>query len=96
MRSEGLTHAQEALARWHTAINQMLSQGVESGDFAERSVAFVPTVLETLSWHMVNSSDATERTVDDAVEFLLAAVLSRRGTFAADADRRVDLACRWR
>ena len=75
VRSEGLTHAQEALARWHTAVATMLRQGVEAGDFAERSVAFVPTVLETLSWHMVNSSDATERTVDDAVEFLLVAVL---------------------
>jgi AcrR family transcriptional regulator len=76
VRSEGLITAQEALARWHVAVTHMLTQGVKSGDFAPQAVAFVPTALETLSWHMVNSKAATERTVDDAVEFLLAAVLT--------------------
>jgi len=76
VKSEGLTSAQEALARWHTAVTQMLEQGVESGDFAAQAIPFVPTALETLSWYMVNSRGATERTVDDAVEFLLAAALS--------------------
>ncbi len=76
VRSEGLTSAQNALTRWSTAVTQMLQQGVESGDFAARAVPFVPIALETLSWHMVNSKGATESTVDDAVEFLLAAVLT--------------------
>lgn len=76
VKSENLTHAQAALARWHAAINRMLAQGVASGDFAPQAVPFVPSALETLSWQMVNSRAATERTVDDAVEFLLAAVLS--------------------
>jgi len=76
VRSEGLTTAQAALARWHAAVTHMLNQGVESGDFAETAVPFVPSALETLSWHMVNNRGATESTVDQAVEFLLAAALS--------------------
>jgi AcrR family transcriptional regulator len=76
VRSEGLTSAQEALARWDAAIRLMLRQGVESGDFAAPAVAFVPATLEMLSWQMVNRRDATERTVDEAVEFLLASVLT--------------------
>ncbi len=76
VKSEGLTSAQAALARWNTAISQMLEQGVKTGDFAAHAVPFVPSALETLSWQMVNSRDATEQTVDDAVEFLLAAVLT--------------------
>ena len=76
VRSEGLTRAQEALARWHTAVTHMLNQGVGSGDFTAQAVPFVPSTLETLSWHMVNSRGATEQTVDDAVEFLLASVLT--------------------
>lgn len=73
---EGLAEAQSALARWNAAIALILGQGVASGEFAARAVPFVPTALETLSWHMVHSPDATESTVDDAVEFVLAAALS--------------------
>ncbi len=76
VKAEGLTRAQVARARWHAAINLMLEQGVRSGDFASHAVPFVPSALETLSWQMVKSREATERTVDDAVEFLLAAVLT--------------------
>jgi hypothetical protein len=76
VKSEGLTHAQAALARWHDAIDLMLSQGVASGEFAAPAVQFVPSTLETLSWQMVNSREATEQTVDDAVQFLLASVLA--------------------
>jgi AcrR family transcriptional regulator len=76
LKSEGLTHAQAALARWHAAIGRLLRQGVESGHFAAQAVPFVPSTLETLSWQMVNSRKATERTVDEAVEFLLVSVLT--------------------
>ncbi|MCZ3389254.1 MAG: TetR/AcrR family transcriptional regulator [Actinomycetia bacterium] len=84
VRSGGLILAQEALARWRTAVTRMLEQGVEPGEFAAHAVPFVPIALETLSWHMVNSKGATERTVDDAVDFLLAAVL----TSSRDVRRR--------
>lgn len=76
VRSEGLTSAQAALARWRTAVTSILEQGAESGDFAASAIPFVPTTLETLSWHMVNSAGASEGTVDDAVDFVLAAVLT--------------------
>lgn len=80
IRAEGLTGAEEAQARWNVAISQMLQQGVAAGEFVESAVPFVPAALETLSWQMVKSRDATERTVDDAVNFLLAAMLiSSRG-----------------
>lgn len=76
VRSEGLTEAQRALGRWTRSIKAILKQGVESGEFAPGSVRFVPPVIETLSWHMVQSSSATGKTVDDGVRFVLAAVLA--------------------
>ena len=72
----GLTEAQRALGRWTRSIKSILKQGVESGEFAPGSVRFVPPVIETLSWHMVQSSSATGKTVDDGVRFVLAAVLA--------------------
>jgi AcrR family transcriptional regulator len=75
VRSEGLREAHAALHRWQKAIAEILRQGVVAGQFAPQAVPFIPTVLETLSWHMVHSADATEATVDDAVELVLAAVL---------------------
>ena len=75
VKSEGLTDAQRALAKWNRSIRAILKQGVQSGEFNEGAVRFVPTVVETLSWHMVRSSSATGKTVDDGVRFILAAVL---------------------
>jgi hypothetical protein len=76
VRSEGLSDAQTALARWHRAIGQLLQQGVEAGQVAGNAVPFVPTVIETLSWHMVHAEDASETSVRDAVELVIAAVLA--------------------
>lgn len=76
IRSERLGEARKAVNRWNEAIGQILSQGVASGEFSPSAVPFVPKTLETLSWHMVNARDATEDHVDEAVEFLLAAMLS--------------------
>jgi AcrR family transcriptional regulator len=77
VRNEGLVAADRALARWNRAINLMLRQGVESGEFISGATRFVPTVVETLSWHMVMEPDAGEATVDDGVRFVLGAVLRR-------------------
>lgn len=74
--SEGLSEAHAALDRWHDAIGRILRQGVRAGQFAPSAVPFVPTMLENLSWYMVHAPGATEAAVDDAVEFLLAAVLT--------------------
>jgi AcrR family transcriptional regulator len=73
--SEGLLDAQAALRRWHEAIDQLLQQGVAAGEFAASAVPFLPTVIETLSWHMVHAADASTTNVDDAVELVLAATL---------------------
>ena len=81
VRSEGLTDAHKAVARWNRAIRSILKQGVDSGEFEKGSIRFVPPVIETLSWHMVHSPTASGRTVDDGVRFVLAAVMS-----AAPAD----------
>jgi AcrR family transcriptional regulator len=78
IKSEGLTDAQKAVTKWTRAIRAILKQGVQSGEFSEGAVRFVPPVVETLSWHMVHSSSATGKTVDDGVRFVLAAVLSQR------------------
>jgi AcrR family transcriptional regulator len=78
VRSERLVGARAAVKRWNAAIGLILRQGVASGEFSESAVAFVPAVLETLSWHMVYTKDASEETVDDAVRFLLAAALEPR------------------
>lgn len=75
VRSEGLSDAQAALQRWHRAIERLLRQGVEAGDVAASAVPFLPTVIETLSWHMVHAEDASETSVGDAVELVLAAAL---------------------
>lgn len=75
VRSEGLSDAQAALTRWHRAIDQLLRQGVDAGEVAAGAVPFLPTVIETLSWHMVHAEDATEASVHDAVEMVLAAAL---------------------
>ena len=75
VKSEGLTDAQRAVARWNRAIKAILKQGVGSGEFAEGSVRFVPPVIETISWHMVHSNNVTGKTVDDGVKFVLAAVI---------------------
>jgi len=77
VKSEGLTDAQRAVARWNRAITSILRQGVASGEFDSGATRFVPTVIETLSWHMVQSSGVTGRTVDDGVRFVLAALLAR-------------------
>ncbi|MFL6071104.1 MAG: TetR/AcrR family transcriptional regulator [Actinomycetes bacterium] len=76
VKSEGLTSAQKAVAKWTRSIRAMLKQGVESGEFAAGAVRFVPPVIETLSWHMVHTTSATGKTVDDGVRFVLAAVLN--------------------
>jgi AcrR family transcriptional regulator len=76
VRSEGLADAQRALTKWTRSIKAILRQGVDSGEFAAGSVRFVPPVIETLSWHMVHSTSATGRTVDDGVRFVLASVLN--------------------
>ena len=76
VNTEGLIDAQAALGRWHEAIGQLLRQGVETGEFAPSAVPFLPTVIETLSWHMVNAEDASRTNVDDAVELVLAASLA--------------------
>ena len=75
VKSEGLTEAQRAVTRWNRAIKAITKQGVESGEFAEGATRFVPTVVETLSWHMVESPAVTGRSVDDAVRFVLAALI---------------------
>jgi AcrR family transcriptional regulator len=77
-KSEGLTDAQRALGRWNRAIKTILKQGVESGEFSEGATRFVPPVIETLSWHMVQSPGVSGRTVDDAVTFVLAALIPHR------------------
>ncbi len=79
VRSEGLADAQRALTKWTRSIKAILRQGVDSGEFASGSVRFVPPVIETLSWHMVHSTSATGKTVDDGVRFALAAVLNPDG-----------------
>ncbi len=79
VRSEGLADAQRALTKWTRSIKAILRQGVDSGEFASGSVRFVPPVIETLSWHMVHSTSATGKTVDDGVRFVLAAVLNPDG-----------------
>lgn len=76
VQSEKLDDAHQALDRWHDAIGRMLRQGVRAGQFAPSAVPFVPTMLETLSWYMVHTPDATEATVDDAVELILVAALA--------------------
>ncbi len=78
VRSERLVEARAAVNRWNAAIGLILRQGVTSGEFSESATSFVPAVLETLSWHMVNKKDASAQTVDDAVSFLLAATLEPR------------------
>ena len=80
VRGEGLTEAHRAVARWNRAIRSILKQGVESGEFSKGATRFVPPVIETLSWHMVHSTSATGRTVDDGVRFVLAAVLAPEGS----------------
>ena len=77
VKTEGLTEAQKAVSRWNRSIRAILKQGVQSDEFAEGAVRFVPPVIETVSWHMVHSPSATGKTVDDGVRFILAAVLSR-------------------
>ncbi|HEX5017334.1 MAG TPA: TetR/AcrR family transcriptional regulator [Actinomycetes bacterium] len=77
VKSEGLTDAQRAVGKWTRAIRAIMKQGVESGEFVEGSVRFVPPVIETISWHMVHSSNVTGKTVDDGVRFVLAAVIGR-------------------
>ena len=77
VRSEGLTDAQRAVARWNRAVKAILKQGVESGEFDEGATRFVPPIIETVSWHMVQSTGVTGRTVDDGVRFVLAALLAR-------------------
>jgi AcrR family transcriptional regulator len=76
VRSEGLTDAQRAVARWTRAVKAILKQGVEAGEFTEGATRFVPPVIETLSWHMVKTAGVTGRTVDDGVRFVLAALLT--------------------
>lgn len=76
VRSEGLSDAQAALDRWHRAIGQLLRQGVDAGEIAGSAVPFLPTVIETLSWHMVHTEDARRTDVQDAVELVLAAALT--------------------
>ena len=78
VRSERLVGARRAVNRWNEAIGQILRQGVASGEFSASAVPFVPRVLETMSWHMVHTKGASERTVDDAVRFLLAATVEPR------------------
>ncbi len=78
VRSERLASARTAVNRWNAAIDQILLQGVASGEFTASAVPFVPAVLETLSWHMVHTKDASAQTVDDGVRFLLAATLEPR------------------
>jgi AcrR family transcriptional regulator len=75
VKSEGLTDAQRAVSRWTRSIKAILKQGVESEEFTPGAVRFVPTVIETISWHMVRASSATGRTVDDGVRFVLGGVL---------------------
>jgi hypothetical protein len=77
VHSEGLVAAERALSRWKRAIGAILRQGVASREFSEGATRFVPTVVETLSWHMVTSTDAAEEAVDDAVRFVLGAVTRR-------------------
>lgn len=77
VKSEGLTEAQRAVTRWQRAIKAILKQGVASGEFDDGATRFVPTVIETLSWHMVQPAGVTGGTVDDGVRFVLAALLSR-------------------
>ena len=76
VRSEGLLDAQAALRRWHGAVDELLRQGVATGDVAANAVPFLPTVIETLSWHMVHAQDASKTSVDDAVELVVAAALA--------------------
>ena len=78
VKSEGLTEAKRAVTRWNRAVKAILKQGVESGEFDEGATRFVPTVVETLSWHMVQPTGVTGRTVDDGVRFVLAALVARR------------------
>lgn len=75
VRSEGLADAQAALRLWRRAIDQILQEGVAMGEVAASALPYLPTVIETLSWHMVHTEDASEASVDDAVELVLAAAL---------------------
>ena len=52
----GLERFHDELARWTAAIQRILADGVDAGEFRADAVAFVPPLLETLSWEFVRSS----------------------------------------
>ena len=98
VRSEGLLDAQAALSAVARAIDELLQQGVDDRCRSPRSaVPFLPTVIETLSWHMVHAAGRHRRPASTTPS----SWSSRRrwcprGTLATDRSERVDLACRWR
>jgi AcrR family transcriptional regulator len=86
----GLERFQQALDDWTAAIDKILAQGLEVGDFRPDAVPFVTAILDTLSWEFVRSSHKEagapggRLVVEDGASFVLRGVL-------ADPDRLPDI-----
>jgi AcrR family transcriptional regulator len=77
----GLERFQRALEDWTHAIDRILDQGLESGEFRADAVPYTSSMLVTLSWEFVRSAhkeaaeDGHRLVVEDGASFILRGLL---------------------
>ena len=88
----GLEPFRNSLQRWNDAIARILDQGVHAGEFRPDAAAFIPALLDTLSWEFVRSAHkeavpaGLPYVAEDAVSFVMRGLLIQPKSLATIRD----------